>query len=479
VRCLVIGATGYVGARLVARLLDAGHEVRALVRDPAKAARLDRADRIELRVGDLADAAAVAAACEGVDALFYLVHAMDAPGFAERDRQSARGLARAARAAGVRRVVYLGGLQPADGGSSPHLQSRREVGELLIAEGPPTAVLQAGIVVGTGSASFEMIRNLAGAGPLLPMPDRAWNAVQPVGIDDVLHHLLAALDLPPGVSGTFDIGGPDVLTYRDLVSQYAEQAGLLRPLSVPVPVSLPRLTGRLVEALTPVGRHLAGPLFASMAHDLVCRTDPPGAPPPGGPTPYREAVRRALAGEDAAGRLPTDPAEPELVDEHVRLVAAPPAAVWAEVERLGGDTGWHTVPGAWRLRGALDRLVGGIGARRGRPERLRPGAELDWWRVEAVEPGRALRLRAEMRMPGTARLELRVEPDGAGTRYVQRTTFRPQGLLGRLYWQAELPAHRVVFGVMAHRIAAAAQARAARGVSPARVGPARPARGGA
>jgi uncharacterized protein YbjT (DUF2867 family) len=463
VDCLVIGATGYVGARLVPRLLAAGHTVRALVRDPAKAHRLEWAERVELRVGDLADGDAVAAACAGMDALFYLVHAMDAPGFADRDRDSAARLARAARAAGVGRVVYLGGLQPADGSTSPHLASRREVGELLIAQGPPTAVLQAGIVVGTGSASFEMIRNLAGIGPLLPMPDRAWNAVQPIGIDDVLHHLVAALDLPAGVSGRFDIGGPDVLAYRDLVTGYAQQAGLLRPLSLPVPVSLPRLTGRAVEALTPVGRHLAGPLFESMAHDLVCRSAAPGGPPPGGPTPYREAVRRALAGEGAAGRLPTDPPEPELVDEHVRHVAAPPPAVWAEVERLGGDTGWHTVPGAWRLRGALDRLVGGIGARRGRPARLRPGAALDWWRVEAVEPGHLLRLRAEMRMPGTARLELRVEPEGTGTRYVQRVTFRPQGLLGRLYWQAELPAHRVVFGLMARGLAAAATDRAATG----------------
>jgi uncharacterized protein YbjT (DUF2867 family) len=476
VRCLVIGATGYVGARLVPRLLDAGHAVRALVRDPAKAARLDWSDRVELRVGELADTAAVAAACEGMDAVFYLVHAMDAPGFAERDRATASGLARAARAAGVRRVVYLGGLQPDDGGSSPHLRSRREVGELLVAEGPPTAVLQAGIVVGAGSASFEMIRHLAAIGPLLPMPDRAWNAVQPIGIDDVLHHLLAALDLPAGGSGSFDIGGPDVLTYRDLVTGCAQQAGQLRPLSLPVPVSLPRLTGRAVEALTPVGRHLAGPLFESMAHDLVCHGGPPDGPPPGGPTPYREAVRRALAGEGAAGRLPTDPPEPELVDEHVRRVAAPPSAVWAEIERLGGDTGWHTVPGVWRLRGALDRLVGGIGARRVRPDRLRPGAALDWWRVEEVEPGHVLRLRAEMRMPGTARLELRVEPDGAGSRYVQRTTFRPQGLLGRLYWQAELPAHRVVFAVMAHRLAAAAEDRTTRGVSRAPAAPGRPAR---
>jgi hypothetical protein len=222
---------------------------------------------------------------------------------------------------------------------------------------------------------------------------------------------------------------------------------------------MPRLSARAVDALTPVGRFLAGPLFGSMAHDLVCRTGPPDGPPPGGPTPYREAVRRALAGEGAADRLPTDPPPHELVDEHVEQVAAPPAAVWAAITALGGDTGWHTPPGVWALRGALDRLLGGVGARRTRPTALRPGAALDWWRVEDVAEGRVLRLRAEMRMPGTARLELRVEPEGEGTRYTQRVTFRPDGPLGWLYWYAELPAHRLVFGRMARGVATDATRR--------------------
>ncbi|WP_308258011.1 SDR family oxidoreductase [Pseudonocardia lacus] len=459
----MIGATGYVGARLVPRLLDSGHAVRCLVRDPDKLARLGRDDRVDVRIGDLGDAAAVADACSGVEAVFYLVHSMDGPAFAERDREAASGLARAARAAGVGRVVYLGGLQPS-GPASAHLASRHEVGEVLVAEGPPTAVLQAGIVVGSGSASYEMIRQLASLarlGPVLPLPDRAWNRVQPIGIDDVLHHLVAALRLAPEVSRAFDIGGPDVLTYRELVTDYAEEAGLGRPLGLPVPVSLPRLTARAAEAFTPVGRYLAGPLLESMAHDLVCHGAPPDGPPPGGPTPYREAVRRALDGVGAAGRLPTDPGEPELVEEHVERVDAPVEELWAVIEGLGGDQGWHTLPGVWELRGALDRLVGGIGARRTRPERLRPGAALDWWRVEEVRPGRLLRLRAEMRLPGTARLELRAEPDGAGSRYLQRTTFRPHGLPGRAYWLAQLPARRLVFAVMARGVPAAALSRAA------------------
>ncbi|MHA6625562.1 SDR family oxidoreductase [Pseudonocardia sichuanensis] len=452
-RCLVIGATGYVGSRLVPRLLGGGHEVRCLVRDAGRLARHDWAERVEPVHGDATDPDAQASACRGVDAVFHLVHSMDGPGFAERDRVAASALATAARAAGVRRIVYLGGLQPAGPGSSEHLASRREVGELLLASGVPTAVLQAGIVVGAGSASFEMIRRFAAAAPVLPMPDRAWNRTQPIAVEDVLHHLVGCLELPERTHGHFDVGGPDVLTYAELVGRCAEIAGLPRPLVIPVPGAAPRLTARAVAALTSVDRHLAGPLLASMAHDLVCHGEPPNGPPPGGPTSYADAVRAALA----AGT----PDEP-LVSEHVERVVAPPAVLWSVVAGLGGDTGWYTLPGAWALRGAFDRLLGGVGARRTRPERLAPGAALDWWRIEEVEPGRALRLRAEMRLPGTARLELRVEPADGGSRLVQRVTFHPHGIAGRAYWYAQLPAHRFVFGVTARTIAGVAAGVAAR-----------------
>jgi uncharacterized protein YbjT (DUF2867 family) len=457
VRCLVIGATGYVGARLVPRLLARGHEVRCLVRDPAKLARQDWAARVQRTDGDAADPDAARAACDGVDALFYLVHSMDGPGFVDRDRRAAAVTADAARAAGVRRLVYLGGLQPAAGNGSPHLSSRREVGDLLLDSGVPTAVLQAGVVVGAGSASFEMIRHLAAAAPVLPMPDRAWNRVQPIGIDDLLHHLVGCLDLPSGAGGAFDVGGPDVLTYAELIGRCAEVAGWPRPLVIPLPGAAPRLTARAVAALTPVDRHLAGPLLASMAHDLVCTGESPTGPPPGGPTPYTEALRRALADE---------PPVAGLVSEQVENVAAPPAAVWQVISGLGGDTGWYTVPGVWAVRGAVDRLLGGVGARRTRPERLVPGAALDWWRIEAVDPGRVLRLRAEMRLPGTAHLELQVEPAAGGSRLVQRVTFRPDGPAGRAYWFAQLPAHRLVFGVTARTIAGVAARSAAESPRP-------------
>jgi uncharacterized protein YbjT (DUF2867 family) len=448
VRCLVMGATGYVGARLVPDLLARGHEVSCLVRNPAKLARYEWGALVTRVDGDASDPDAARGACAGVDAVFYLVHSMDGPGFADRDRRAAAVTAHAARAAGVGRLVYVGGLQPAAGSGSPHLSSRREVGDLLLASGVPTVVLQAGIVVGAGSASFEMIRHLAGSTPVLPMPDRAWNRVQPIGIDDLVHHLVACLDLPAETSGSFDVGGPDVLTYAELISGCAAVAGRPRPLVLPVPGAAPRLTARAVAALTPVDRHLAGPLLASMAHDLVCAGEPPTGPPPGGSTPYREAVRRALAGEPAAGT--------DLVSEQVEYVAAPPAAVWRVLSGLGGDTGWYTVPGAWALRGALDRLVGGVGARRTRPEQPVPGAALDWWRIEAIEPGRVLRLRSELRLPGVARLELRVEPAAGGSRLVQRMAFRPHGAAGRAYWYAQLPLHRFLFAVMSRTIAGVA-----------------------
>ncbi len=449
VHCLVIGATGYVGSCLVPRLLDDGHAVRCLVRDKAKLARQPWADRVEATVGDMGDPSSVGPACTGIDVVFYLVHAMDGPGFVERDRGAAATLA--AATADVRRIVYLGGLQPEGDQNSAHLASRREVGDILLAGAAPTAVLQAGIVIGAGSASFAMIRQLAESGPVLALPDRAWNRTQPIGIDDVLHYLVACLDLPSDVNATFDIGGPDVLTFGELVTGCAVAAGMPYPVLVPVPLSAPRLTARALSVVLPVDRHLAGPLLESMAYDLVCHGDPPVGPPPGGLTPYPEAARRALAGRDG----------PRLIGEHVEAVDAPAAVLWDVISGLGGDTGWYTIPGVWALRGGFDRLIGGVGARRTRPERLEPGAALDWWRVEEVEEGARLLLRAETRMPGTARLELRAEPDGPDrSRYVQRVEFMPVGLAGRVYWYAQRPAHDVVFGVMARTVAGVAGRRA-------------------
>lgn len=474
-QCLVAGATGYIGSRLVPRLLDAGHTVRVLVRDPARLCAQDWARAVEVERGDATDRDDVASACDGMDAVVHLVHAMDGPGYADRDREAAEALADGAAAAGVHRIVYLGGLQPAGeaDGLSGHLSSRREVGDILLAGSVPTVVLRAGIVVGTGSASFEMIRHLsetAMGGPfVLALPDRMWNRIQPIAVDDVLHTIAGCLDLPAEVHRGFDIGGPEVLTYQRLMSGYAAEAGLRRPLPIPVPLSAPKLTARAVAALTPVPRGLAEPLVESMKHDLVCDEQDLRdlsvlvGDPPGGPTTYRTAVRRALDSGGAAGPGPADApgsGAVELVSEHRHDVDAPAAAVWSVIAGLGGDTGWYTVPGVWTVRGWVDGLLGGPGNRRTRPPRLAAGAALDFWRIEDVDEGRRLRLRAEAALPGTARLELRVEQLGRQrSRYVQRVTFHPRGMTGRASWYAAHPGHRFVFAVMARTIADVAATR--------------------
>ena len=474
---LVVGATGYIGSRLVPRLLGDGHAVRVLARTPAKVQVHAWADAVEVLPGDATDAAALRAACTGVDAVVHLVHAMDGPGYADRDRDAARALADGAAAAGVRRIVYLGGLQPDDdaGTVSGHLSSRREVGDILL-DGPvPVAVLRAGIVVGTGSASFEMIRHLtdvAMGGPLvLPLPDRLWNRIQPVAVDDVLHTVAGCLELPAEVDRAFDIGGPDVLTYRALMSGYAAEAGLRRPLPLPVPLSAPRLTARAVAALTPVERALARPLVESMRHELVCdpadlaALDALVGAPPGGRTPYRTAVRRALDGVGAAGPGPSDPpgtGPAEWASTDAQDVDAPAHAVWSVIETLGGEHGWYTVPGVATVTGFLDVLAGGRLPRRHSdgPPRLLAGEPLDRWVIESVEPGERLVLRAAAPLPGVARLELRVRATGRLTsRYEQTVRFTPRGLAGRLAWLAAYPGQRFVFAVMAQTLTGVAHTR--------------------
>ena len=464
-RCVVLGATGYVGTRLVERLLAEGHQVRCLVRDARRARSTGWADQVEVLVGDVtdtdpADAVALERACAGCDALYYLVHAMDSPGFADRDAAAARAVATRAREHGVGRIVYLGGLQPA--GTEPvsqHLASRREVGEILLASGVPTVVLQAGVVLGSGSAGFEMVRHLAESLPLLPTSAHTDSLVQPIAIDDALHYLLGCLTLPPKTNRTFDIGGPDVVSYRELSARYARAAGLATHVTLPVPKAPSGWAGRAVEALTPVDRHLATPLLDSMTRDMVCSEDDivvALGPPTGGLVSLDEALRRAIEQVGAAGTRPTDPdgsGPTVLRSAHTRTVAASAEEVWQVICSMGGGHGWNTLPGVWALRGRLDGLLGGIGNRKVRPSRLVPGEIWDTWRIEAVEPAAMLRLRSQMRLPGRAELAMTVTPlpDGTST-YEQQVTFQPRGLLGRAYWYAQLPGHQLVFGVMADTI---------------------------
>ncbi|MBI0298671.1 SDR family oxidoreductase [Streptomyces sp. PRKS01-29] len=485
-RCLVTGATGYIGGRLVPELLAAGHRVRCVARSPGKLRDQPWAGRVETVRGDVTDEESVGAAMEGVDVAYYLVHALGTgPRFEETDRRAARIFGERARAAGVRRIVYLGGLTPEgvpERALSPHLRSRAEVGRVLLDSGVPTAVLRAGVIIGSGSASFEMLRYLTERLPVMVTPRWVRTRTQPIAVRDVLRLLVGCATLPDEVHRAFDIGGPDVLTYRAMMRRYAHVTGLRRRLIAPVPVLTPGLSSLWVGLVTPVPGAIARPLVESLRHEVVCAErditryvpDPPGGPL--GVDRALELALRRIRDAEVATRwssaatpgapsdpLPTDPdwAGGSLYQDHrERAVDASPGDVWRVVEGIGGENGWYSLPLAWALRGWIDTLAGGVGLRRGRRDaaRLRVGDSLDFWRVEEVLPPRLLRLRAEMRLPGLAWLEMVVDRDPrGGTVYRQRALFHPRGLAGHLYWWSVAPFHALVFGGMARNIAARAE----------------------
>ncbi|ACU40853.1 NmrA family protein [Actinosynnema mirum DSM 43827] len=480
VRCLVTGATGYLGGRLVPRLLAEGHQVRCLVRDPGKLRDVPWAKRVEVVRGDVLDPDSLAEAMRDVDVVHYLVHSLNSPDFVDADRRAAENTARAAEDAGVGRIVYLGGLHPARGRLSPHLASRKQVGDTFLASRVPTVVLKAAVIIGSGSASFEMLRYLTERLPVMVTPRWVHSRVQPIAVRDVLRYLVQAITLPKDTNRSFDIGGPEVLTYLDMMHRYARAAGLPRRRVLPVPLLTPRLSSHWVNVITPVPRSIASPLIESLVHDVVCRENDLCALLPGPQIGYDRAVELALnrvRDTDVETRwsnaslpgAPSDPlpSDPEwsggssYTDIRTHLTGATPEQLWRVVEGIGGENGWYSFPLAWAVRGWADRLVGGVGLRRGRrdPGRLQVGEALDWWRVEEIERGVLLRLRAEMRVPGKAWLELRVQPlvDGSA-RYLQRAVFVPRGLVGHLYWFAVWPFHGIVFGGMVGNIAAAAGA---------------------
>ena len=481
---LVTGSTGYIGGRLAPRLAEAGHDVRVLVRDPLKLRDAPWAADVDMLTGDLSDPQAVARAVEGIDVVYYLVHAMGVRGDFERmELEVAHNVAAAAKAAGVKRIVYLGGLHPDVPvvELSRHLRSRVQVGRVLLESGVPTIAFQAGVVIGSGSASFEMIRHLTEVLPYMPAPKWVRNFIQPIAVRDVMHYLIEAASLPGDINRTFDLGGPDVLRYGQMMNGYALEAGLRQRPIASLPVLTPWLASQWVNLVTPIPRALAVPIIESLQFDCVVTENDIRSvipDPEGGLTGYRAAVRLALArmkgGEvetswknsTVAGApsnlIPSDPdwsGHMVYVDLREQHSTAPVERLWEVVEGIGGEHGWYSFPLAWALRGWADKLVGGVGLRRGRrnSSKLAVGEALDFWRVETLEHGRFLRLRAEMKVPGLAWLEMTTTPDEAGgSHYRQRAVFFPSGLGGRLYWFAILPFHGVIFSGMANRITAAA-----------------------
>ncbi len=438
VHCLVTGATGYIGCRVVPRLLDEGHHVRALARTPGKLADVPWRGRAEVARGDLGDLDSLIAAFDGVDVVYYLVHSMGtAKDFGSEEARAASNVVTAARRTGARRIVYLSGLHPEGRRLSEHLESRTAVGEVLIESGIETVVLQAGVVVGSGSASFELIRHLTDRLPVMTTPKWVHNRIQPIAVRDVLHYLIAAATAPVPSSRTWDIGGPDVLEYGDMMRVYAEVAGLGRRYLIVLPFLTPTIASLWIGTVTPIPPGLARPLIESLECDAVMLNsdiDSIIGPPPGGLTDYRRAVELALdrttRGLTAASwaSLQSDPAEPlpcdpdwagEMIYTDVRTAhsTAKPGDVWESAEnasRFGGRR---------FLRG---------------------------WTVQEREPGDKLLLRARQRSVGREWLDIAVTPrEGGGSRYEQRFIFIPAGLLGRLYWLMLRPFRAVVLRALA------------------------------
>jgi uncharacterized protein YbjT (DUF2867 family) len=471
---LLTGATGYVGGRLLSALTGRGHAVRCLARRPENLRR-DVDVGVEVVAGDVLDPDTLGPALTGIDTVYYLVHALaGGRDFVDQELAGARNVAAAARAAGVRRIIYLGGLVPPGEELSAHLDSRRRVGEILRTEGPPTCELRASIIVGSGSLSFEMIRALVQKLPVMITPSWTRCRAQPIAIEDVIAYLLEAREIPLDQSRVFEIGGPDQVSYSDLMTVYAEEIGLKRTL-LRVPLLSPRLSSYWLGLVTPLQARIGAKLIGSIRHDTIVtdlsaleafRVRPRGV---------REAVRRAIQREDqrlAATRWCDALSSSEaastwggvrygsrLVDSREATVPVPPASAFEPIRRIGGATGWYYGTWLWRLRGALDKLVGGPGLRRGRrdPDYLAPGDALDFWRVLTVEPDHLLHLRAEMKVPGRAWLQFEVRPDDGGSRIRQTAVFDPKGLWGLAYWYLLWPVHQFVFAGMLRNIARAAR----------------------
>lgn len=469
---LLTGATGYVGGRLLQSLEKQGRRVRCLARHP-EALKERASPSTEVVSGDVLDRPSLDSALRGVDVAYYLVHSMGSTGsFEEADRQAARNFGEAAKAAGVNRIIYLGGLGSKEGVLSPHLRSRHEVGEILRESGVPVLEFRASIIIGSGSLSFEMIRSLVERLPIMITPKWVRVPAQPIAIDDVLQYLVAALELPVSLYRLYEIGGADQVSYADIMLVYARQRGIHRRM-ISVPVLTPYLSSLWLGLITPLYARIGRKLIESIVHPTVVRDTAALKTFAVRPMGVENAVRRVLAREERefattrwSDAMSSSRATPtwggvqfgsRLVDSRTLSIAATPAAAFAPIQRIGGDTGWYAWNWLWWLRGFLDLLAGGVGMKRGRrsPTTLRVGDTVDSWRVETIEPN-YLRLIAEMRLPGRAWLEFEVTGDGSSATIRQTAIFDPVGLFGRVYWYAVYPLHQLVFGGMLRGIARAA-----------------------
>lgn len=466
---LVTGVTGYIGGRLVPRLLSQGHRVRVLARDPSRLQGREWLPQVEVFSGDVLQPETLRPALQGVGAAYYLIHSMmRGNGFHERDLQAAENFAAQARQAGVRRLVYLGALGDPETDLSQHLRSRQQTGEALRSSGVPVTEFRAGVVVGAGSISFEMVRYLVERVPVMICPRWVFTRTQPISINNVLDYLVAALQLDGEQSHILEIGGSEVMTYGEMMRGYAQVRGLRRWI-IPVPVLTPRLSSYWVHWVTPMSAAMARPLIEGLRNEALVRE--PAARrlfPDITLLPYRQAVSQALSnlearqvetswsdalytsnGDVAPVRLSTQ--EGMIIEQRSLKVEASPERVYRAFTSLGGETGWLYANWAWRMRGWIDRLFGGVGFRRGRrdPLFLRVGDALDFWRVESLVPNQKMLLRAEMKVPGQAWLQFEALPAGSGkTNLVQTAFFAPKGLLGLLYWYALYPFHGRIFSGM-------------------------------